>query len=172
MQLRHDCRFAFLFFVSFVSSVVNTPVDFNESMATQIKLPNLGENIESGDVLSILVSEGDIVKANQDLLEVETDKATMPIPSPQAGKITKILVSEGDTIEVGAPIMEIEAAEGAEKSTAKAGRSAKKGICQSCAEAERSRSQRRSKRKPRMRKWKPANSARRVGAAATGRRRG
>ena len=60
-------------------------------MANQIKLPNLGENIESGDVLSILVSEGDTVKKNQDLLEVETDKATMPVPSPQAGKIIKIL---------------------------------------------------------------------------------
>src|SRR6478735_7192177 len=77
-------------------------------MSTQIKLPNLGENIESGDVLSIFVSEGDTVKADQDLLEVETDKATMPIPAPQAGKITKILIKEGDTIEVGAPIMEIE----------------------------------------------------------------
>jgi pyruvate dehydrogenase E2 component (dihydrolipoamide acetyltransferase) len=84
-------------------------------MATQIKLPNLGENIESGDVLSILVSEGDIVKADQDLLEVETDKATMPIPASQAGKIVKILVSEGDTVAVGAAIMEIEAAEVAEK---------------------------------------------------------
>src|SRR6476646_1717279 len=87
-------------------------------MPTQIKLPNLGENIESGDVLSIFVSEGDTVKADQDLLEVETDKATMPIPAPQAGKITKVLVKEGDTIEVGAPIMEIEAS-GAEAKTAK-----------------------------------------------------
>ena len=78
-------------------------------MPTQIKLPNLGENIESGDVLTIFVSEGDVVKANQDLLEIETDKATMPVPAPQAGKITKILVGEGDTVEVGAPIMEIEA---------------------------------------------------------------
>jgi pyruvate dehydrogenase E2 component (dihydrolipoamide acetyltransferase) len=87
-------------------------------MATQIKLPNLGENIESGDVLSIFVSEGDTVKANQDLMEVETDKATMPIPAPQAGRITKILVKEGDTIEIGAPIMEIEGAGAAEKSAA------------------------------------------------------
>src|SRR5437016_5681592 len=83
--------------------------DLGSLMATQIKLPNLGENIESGDVLTIFVSEGDTVKADQDLLEVETDKATMPIPAPQAGKITKVLVKEGDTIEVGAPIMEIEA---------------------------------------------------------------
>jgi pyruvate dehydrogenase E2 component (dihydrolipoamide acetyltransferase) len=87
-------------------------------MPTQIKLPNLGENIESGDVLTIFVSEGDVVKANQDLLEIETDKATMPVPAPQAGKITKILVGEGDTVEVGAPIMEIEASGAAEKSAA------------------------------------------------------
>ncbi|HEX2475928.1 MAG TPA: dihydrolipoamide acetyltransferase family protein [Lacipirellulaceae bacterium] len=88
-------------------------------MSTQIKLPNLGENIESGDVLSILVREGDTVKADQDLLELETDKATMPIPSPQAGKITKVLVREGDTVNVGAPIMEIEATEGSAKPAAK-----------------------------------------------------
>src|ERR1700750_1086011 len=84
-------------------------------MPTQIKLPNLGENIESGDVLTIFVSEGDTVKANQDLMEVETDKATMPVPAPQAGKIIKILVGEGDTVEVGAPIMEIEASGAAQK---------------------------------------------------------
>ena len=79
-------------------------------MATQIKLPNLGENIESGDVLSIFVKEGDTVQANQDLMEIETDKATMPVPAPQAGKIVKILVGEGDTVEVGAAIMEIDGA--------------------------------------------------------------
>lgn len=81
-------------------------------MANQITLPNLGENIESGDVLSILVSEGDTVKKNQDLIEVETDKATMPVPSPSAGKIVKILIAEGDTVKVGAALMEIDAAGG------------------------------------------------------------
>ncbi|MDZ4656698.1 MAG: 2-oxo acid dehydrogenase subunit E2 [Bythopirellula sp.] len=78
-------------------------------MATQITLPNLGENIESGDVLSILVSAGDTIKVDQDIIEVETDKATMPIPSPQGGKVTKVLVAEGDTIKIGAAILEIEA---------------------------------------------------------------
>jgi pyruvate dehydrogenase E2 component (dihydrolipoamide acetyltransferase) len=78
-------------------------------MATQIKLPNLGENIDSGDILTIMVSEGDEVKKDQSLLEIETDKATMPIPSPQAGKIVKILVGEGDTVNVGAALFEIEA---------------------------------------------------------------
>jgi pyruvate dehydrogenase E2 component (dihydrolipoamide acetyltransferase) len=83
-------------------------------MSTQIKLPHLGEHVESGDVLSILVAEGDTVSADQDLIELETEKATVMVPSPGAGKITKVLISEGDTIKVGAPIMEIEsAAEGA-----------------------------------------------------------
>jgi pyruvate dehydrogenase E2 component (dihydrolipoamide acetyltransferase) len=77
-------------------------------MAT-IKLPALGENIDSAGVLSILVSEGDVVAKDQDLIEVETDKATMPIPSPQAGKIVKILVAEGDNVPVGGAIFEIEA---------------------------------------------------------------
>src|SRR4051794_38551481 len=86
-------------------------------MANQIKLPNLGENIESGDVLTIFVHEGDTVKANQDLLEVETDKATFPVPAPQAGKITKVLVSEGESVNIGAPIMEFEPA-GAEAKAA------------------------------------------------------
>jgi pyruvate dehydrogenase E2 component (dihydrolipoamide acetyltransferase) len=89
-------------------------------MANQITLPNLGENIESGDVLSILVSEGDTVTKDQDLIELETDKATMPVPSPSAGKITKILVSEGDTIKVGAAFMEIDSAGAAAAPAAKA----------------------------------------------------
>ena len=79
-------------------------------MTTQITLPNLGENIESGDVLSILVSEGEAIQADQDLLEIETDKATMPVPSPEAGTVVKILVAEGDTLTVGASILEIEPA--------------------------------------------------------------
>ncbi len=79
-------------------------------MATQITLPNLGENIESGDVLSLLVSEGDTITVDQDIVEIETDKATMPVPSPTAGKVLKILVNEGDTLIIGAAILEIEAA--------------------------------------------------------------
>jgi pyruvate dehydrogenase E2 component (dihydrolipoamide acetyltransferase) len=89
-------------------------------MSTQIKLPNLGENIESGDVLSILVKEGDTVEAEQDLIEIETDKATMPVPSPHAGTIKKILVSEGDRIKVGAAFIEIDAKDGEPKPKKKA----------------------------------------------------
>ena len=74
-------------------------------MTNQITLPHLGENIESGDVLTIMVSVGDLIEVEQDLLEVETDKATMPVPSPEAGKVTKILVGEVDTISVGSPLL-------------------------------------------------------------------
>lgn len=83
-----------------------------KTMPTQIKLPNLGENVESGDVLTLFVSEGDTVSKDQDLMELETDKATLPIPSPEAGTITKILVSEGDTVQVDQAIVEIEAGGG------------------------------------------------------------
>ena len=87
-------------------------------MSIEILLPSLGENIESGDVLSLLVSEGDTIAVDQDLVEIETDKATMPVPSPTAGKVLKILVSEGDTLEIGAAILEIEAAEASSSSNA------------------------------------------------------
>ncbi|HMO83905.1 MAG TPA: 2-oxo acid dehydrogenase subunit E2, partial [Lacipirellulaceae bacterium] len=89
-------------------------------MATQIKLPALGENIDSAGVLAILVSEGDVVEKDQDLLEVETDKATMPIPSPQAGKIVKVLVAEGESVPGGGPVFEIDGANGAAKADAPA----------------------------------------------------
>ncbi len=58
-------------------------------MAEEIKLPNLGDGIESGDVLSVFVSVGDVVKAEQGILELETDKATVEVPTPTAGTVTK-----------------------------------------------------------------------------------
>ena len=82
----------------------------------EIKLPSLGEGIESGGVLSILVKEGDTIAADQGVLEIETDKATVEVPAPQAGKITKILVAEGDTIKIGQAIATLDpAANGAAK---------------------------------------------------------
>jgi pyruvate dehydrogenase E2 component (dihydrolipoamide acetyltransferase) len=84
-------------------------------MSTQIKLPSLGEHIESAGVLSILVKEGDVIAKDQDLLEIETDKATMPIPAPEAGRVAKVLVAEGDTIAIGQAMFEIEPEAGAKK---------------------------------------------------------
>ena len=71
----------------------------------QIKVPFLAEGVDSGVVVSILVKEGDSVKRDQTVLELETNKATAPIPSPADGTIQKILVKEGQEVTVGAAIM-------------------------------------------------------------------
>ena len=76
-------------------------------MSVEFKLPELGENIESGDVVSLLVSEGDVIEGNQGVIELETDKAVVEIPCPHAGKITKLLIKKGDTVNVGQAILEI-----------------------------------------------------------------
>ena len=78
-------------------------------MPTEIKLPSLGEGVESGDVLEILVKVGDVIKKDQSLLEMETDKATVSVPSPYAGKILSIAIKEGETVKIGAVLASIEA---------------------------------------------------------------
>lgn len=82
-------------------------------MAVEIKLPSLGEGVDSGDVLELLVAEGDVIDKDQGLVEMETDKATVIVPSDHAGKVVSISVSEGDTVEVGQVIMTIEASQAA-----------------------------------------------------------
>ncbi len=79
-------------------------------MATEIKLPSLGEGVESGDVLEILVKEGDTVKQGSGLMELETDKATVTVPSPSSGKIVSVLVKPGDTVPVGTVIVTMDGA--------------------------------------------------------------
>ena len=78
-------------------------------MPTEIKLPSLGEGIESGDVLEILVKVGDVIKKDQSLVEMETDKATVSVPSPFAGKILSIAIKEGQTVKVGMVLASIDA---------------------------------------------------------------
>jgi pyruvate dehydrogenase E2 component (dihydrolipoamide acetyltransferase) len=77
------------------------------------KLPDLGENIEAGDIVSVLVHEGDEIQANQGVVEVETGKATVELPCPQGGKVTKVHVKPGQTVPVGSVLLSIEAKEGA-----------------------------------------------------------
>jgi pyruvate dehydrogenase E2 component (dihydrolipoamide acetyltransferase) len=88
-------------------------------MAIDVKLPNLGEGIDSADVLSVLVSPGELVAKDQDLLEIETDKATAEVPSPEAGKVVQIHVSAGQAIQVGQLLVTLEAVS-AESSSAAA----------------------------------------------------
>lgn len=77
-------------------------------MTIEYKLPDLGEDIESGDVISVFVSPGDTVEKEQPLLEVETDKAAIEIPAPEAGIITGIHVAQGDTIKIGQLLVTID----------------------------------------------------------------
>ena len=76
-------------------------------MAVQFMLPALGENIESGEVVQVLVAPGDTVDADQPLIELETDKATIEVPSPAAGTVESVSVSTGDTVTVGQLIVTI-----------------------------------------------------------------
>ncbi len=79
-------------------------------MAIDVKLPELGDGITSGDVLEVLVAEGDIVKKDQGLLEIETDKATVTVPSPSAGTVVKVLVAAGQSVPIGGVILQLEGA--------------------------------------------------------------
>jgi len=70
-------------------------------MPSEIKLPELGENLSGGDVLDIKVAPGDEVAQGQPLVEIEAEKSTVEVPSPFAGRVTKVLVKKGDSIQVG-----------------------------------------------------------------------
>lgn len=80
-------------------------------MAVDVVLPDLGD-IESGDVLELFVSEGETVDKEQGLFELETDKATVTIPSPAAGTISKLSVAVGQTVNVGDVVAQLEVAAG------------------------------------------------------------
>ena len=87
-------------------------------MATEVKLPELGEGIESAEVVRVLVSVGETVTAEQALLEIETDKATVEVPAPAAGTVTEIAVTAGTTLAVGATILTLDSASATGSETA------------------------------------------------------
>ncbi len=73
----------------------------------EFKLPDIGEGVHEGEIVKWLVKEGDAIAADQPMVEVMTDKATVEIPSPVAGTIAKIHAADGVTIEVGKVIVSI-----------------------------------------------------------------
>jgi pyruvate dehydrogenase E2 component (dihydrolipoamide acetyltransferase) len=77
-------------------------------MKREFHLPELGENIEGGDVVNLLVAEGDAISAGQTVLELETEKAVVPVPCPHAGRVAKIHARKGARLSVGAPILTLE----------------------------------------------------------------
>ncbi len=74
-------------------------------MAREFKLPDLGEGIHEGEIIAVKVAVGDMVKEEQPIFEVETDKAATEIPSPYSGRVTAINVKAGDTVHVGDVLM-------------------------------------------------------------------
>src|SRR5919106_3971027 len=70
-------------------------------MLQEFKFPDVGEGIAEAEIIRWLVKEGDAVKEDQDLLEVETDKALLTLNSPYTGKVAKLHCKEGDIIKVG-----------------------------------------------------------------------
>ena len=76
-------------------------------MALEFKLPDLGEGLTEGEVARWLVAEGAEVREDDPLVEIQTDKATVEIPSPYEGTVLRILVAEGEIAPVGAPLVVI-----------------------------------------------------------------
>jgi len=83
------------------------------SRIKQFKLPDLGEGLTEGEILQWLVKPGDEVKLNQPIVEVETAKAAVEIPSPYSGVVTELFCGAGDTVEVGTPIIAYDTEPGA-----------------------------------------------------------
>ena len=87
-------------------------------MALEFRFPDVGEGIAQGEIVRWLVAQGDEVRADQPLVEVETDKAVVEIPAPRGGTILHLPVAAGETIQVGEILAVIGEADGSEASVA------------------------------------------------------
>jgi len=83
-------------------------------MIKEIKLPEIAENVDTATVIKLLVSEGDTVEKDQNIAELESDKAAFELPSDFDGKVKSIEVSEGDEVKVGQVVLTIETGDGDE----------------------------------------------------------
>jgi pyruvate dehydrogenase E2 component (dihydrolipoamide acetyltransferase) len=84
-------------------------------MPTDFTLPELGENVTAGDVVRVLVAVGDTVAKDQPVLELETDKATIEVPSSVAGTVKDVRIKQGDRIKVGQVVLTLDDNGGAAK---------------------------------------------------------
>lgn len=89
-------------------------------MATELKLPDLGDNVASAVVVGVLVKEGDSLEAGQPFLELETDKAVMEVPAPSGGTVEKVLVKPGDEVKSGQAVLSLGGAAAPAPSTGQA----------------------------------------------------
>ncbi|MGE0135213.1 MAG: dihydrolipoamide acetyltransferase family protein [Dehalococcoidia bacterium] len=79
-------------------------------MSQDFALPDLGEGIDEADILTVLVHEGDTIAVDQPLVTIETEKATIDVPSGIAGRVTKVHVAPGQTVRPGQPLIAVETA--------------------------------------------------------------
>jgi pyruvate dehydrogenase E2 component (dihydrolipoamide acetyltransferase) len=103
-------------------------------VATDFTLPELGENVAAGDVLRVLVKPGDTVSKDQPVLELETDKATIEVPSTVAGRVKDVRVKPGDKVVVGQPILTVEESGEAAAETPASGETAEPSVSEAPAE--------------------------------------
>jgi pyruvate dehydrogenase E2 component (dihydrolipoamide acetyltransferase) len=89
-------------------------------MIKEIRIPEISENVTSGKVVNVLVETGDEVQVDDPIIEFETEKAVVEIPSPHEGRITEILVKEGDELKVGDVIAKVDTEKGASREESQA----------------------------------------------------
>ncbi|MEO6693739.1 MAG: 2-oxo acid dehydrogenase subunit E2, partial [Ignavibacteria bacterium] len=77
-------------------------------MLKEVKLPEVSDNVETGDVVKVLVSVGDQVKVDQPVIELETDKAMFEVPSTEEGVVKEIMVKVGDAVSIGSVILTLD----------------------------------------------------------------
>src|SRR6266576_1984511 len=85
----------------------------SEYSVTEFKLPELGENIHQGDLVRLMISPGASITEGQPVMELETDKAVVEVPSSVSGTVKDIRVKEGEKINVGQVIFTVENGTGA-----------------------------------------------------------
>ena len=102
----------------------------------ELKLPDIGEGVTEGEMISWLVKEGDQVEADQPVAEVMTDKATVEVPAPDAGTISKLVAKEGDMIPVGEVLLQMTVGDESGTQESKAQKTADSKPAQSSKKAE------------------------------------
>src|SRR5215212_4976993 len=90
----------------------------------QFKLPDVGEGLTEAEIVSWKVKPGDTVKINEIIVEIETAKSLVELPSPFAGVVGELLVAEGQTVDVGTPIIGIDTGSGQTDAAPEAGSAA------------------------------------------------
>jgi len=90
------------------------------SDAKQFRLPDVGEGLTEAEIVSWKVKPGDTVKVNEIVVEIETAKSLVELPSPWAGVVTELLVDEGTTVDVGTPIITVDTGDGSSSPAASA----------------------------------------------------